>query len=69
MILKEGTTEFTTAIGPGPYKCKEFKPGIRVVGVRNENYFKNGRPYIDEIEHFGIGDPVARTNALLSGDV
>lgn len=69
MILKEGTTEFTTAIGTGPYKCKEFKPGIRVVGVRNENYFKNGRPYIDEIEHFGIGDPVARTNALLSGDV
>lgn len=68
-IIKDGTTEFTTAVGTGPYKVKEFAPGIRAVGVRNENYWKPGKPYLDEIELIGIPDEAARVNALLSGDV
>lgn len=69
LIVKEGMTDFTTAIGTGPYKLKEFKPGIRTVGVRNEDYWKPGKPYLDEIELIGISDEPARVNALLSGDV
>ncbi len=69
LIIKDGTTEFTTAIGTGPYKCKEFTPGVRSVGVRNENYWKPGKPYLDQIELFGIADETARVNALLSGDI
>ncbi len=69
MIIKNGTTDFTTAIGTGPYKIKEFKPGVRSLGVRNENYFIEGRPYMDEQEFFGIGDNAARLSALCSGDV
>ncbi|HEU0201241.1 MAG TPA: ABC transporter substrate-binding protein [Burkholderiaceae bacterium] len=68
-IVKEGTTDFSTAIGTGPYKCKEFKPGVRSVAVRNENYWQAGKPYLDEIEFFGIPDEAARVNALLSGDI
>ena len=69
LIVKEGATDFTTAVGTGPYKCKEFKPGIRTVGVRNDDYWKPGKPYLDEIELIGISDEPARVNALLSGDV
>jgi peptide/nickel transport system substrate-binding protein len=68
-IIKDGTTDFRTAIGTGPYKCKEFKPGVRSVGVRNEDFWKPGKPYLDEIEYFAIPDEAARVNALLSGDV
>ena len=68
-IIKEGTKEFATAIGTGPYKCKEFAPGVRTIGVRNENYWKPGKPYLDEIEFFGIPDETARVNALLAGDI
>lgn len=68
-IIKNGTTDFKTAIGTGPYKVKEFKPGIRSVGVRNENYFMEGRPYMEEQEIIGIGDDSARVNALYAGDV
>jgi peptide/nickel transport system substrate-binding protein len=68
-IIKDGTTDFTTANGTGPYKCKEFKPGVRSISVRNENYWKPGKPYLDEIEYFSIPDEAARVNALLSGDV
>jgi peptide/nickel transport system substrate-binding protein len=68
-IIKDGTTDFTTAIGTGPYKCKEFKPGMRSISVRNDNYWVPGKPYLDEIEYFSIPDEAARVNALLSGDV
>lgn len=66
-IVKEGTTDFTAGIGTGPYKLKEFKPGVRSVVVRNERYWKPGKPYLDEIEFVGISDESARVNALLSG--
>lgn len=66
-IVKEGTTDFTAGIGTGPYKLKEFKPGVRSVVVRNERYWKPGKPHLDEIEFVGIGDESARVNALLSG--
>ena len=69
LIIKNGTSSFTTAIGTGPYRCQEFQPGIKSIGVRNTEYFKPGQPYLDEIELFGIPDQTARLNALLSGDV
>ena len=68
-IIKDGTSDFATAVGTGPYKCKEFKPGMRSVGVRNDAYWKPGKPYLDEIEYFAIADEAARVNALLAGDV
>ncbi|MBT2324624.1 ABC transporter substrate-binding protein [Variovorax paradoxus] len=68
-IVKDGTTDFNAGIGTGPFKLKEFKPGVRSIAVRNEGYWKTGRPYLDEIEFIGIGDESARINALLSGEL
>ena len=42
---------------------------MRSVSKRNPNYFREGRPYVDEIEMFAITDNAARVNALVSGDV
>lgn len=69
LIVKDGTKDFRIANGTGPYKCQEFQPGMRSMAVRNTEYFKPGRPYLDEIELFGIADELARVDALLSGDV
>ena len=69
LIVQDGTTDFRTAVGTGPYRCKEFNPGVRTVAVRNPNYWKPGKPYLDEIELVGIADESSRVNALLSGDV
>jgi peptide/nickel transport system substrate-binding protein len=69
-ILPEGAKEFPKdAIGTGPWKVKEFNPGLTTLYVRNENYWRDGLPYIDEIEATGIGDESARLDALLSGEV
>jgi len=67
-ILQEGTTDFATAVGTGPYRVKEFKPGVRAVGTPFENYWGEGG-YLDELEHYGIGDSTARLNAFLAGDI
>ena len=70
LIVKDGAKDFSaSANGTGPFKLKEFKPGVRSVGVRNETYWKPGKPYLDEVELIGIQDEPARVNALLSGDV
>jgi peptide/nickel transport system substrate-binding protein len=68
-IVKDGTTDFNSGIGTGPYKVKEFKPGVRSIAVRNDNYWKPNRPYLDEIEYVGISDETARINALLAGEL
>jgi len=69
LIVKDGTTDFRTAVGTGPYRCKDFNPGVRTLATRNPEYWKPNKPYLDEIELVGIADESARVNALLSGDV
>ncbi len=69
LIVPEGTTDFSQGIGTGPFKIKEFKPGVRSIAVRNPDYWKPGLPYLDEIEVIAISDEPSRVNALLSGDV
>ncbi|MCP5075002.1 MAG: ABC transporter substrate-binding protein [Rhodobacteraceae bacterium] len=67
-IVKDGTTEFQNPVGTGPFKLQKFEPGQRSIHVRNEHYWREG-PNVDEIEIFAITDKVARTSALLSGDI
>jgi len=69
VIIKDGAHDFRTANGTGPYRLRAFNPGVRTIVSRNPNYWKPGRPYLDEIELIGIPDEVSRVNALLSGDV
>jgi peptide/nickel transport system substrate-binding protein len=69
-IVKAGTTDFQNPTGTGPFRMTEFKPGVRSVHVRNEDYWNDeGGPYIERLEAFAITDSVARVNALLSGDI
>lgn len=70
-VVKNGTTDFSKGIGTGPFTLKEFKPGIRSVHTRNDNYWNSDHagPYLDQVEAFAITEDVARVSALLSGDV
>ncbi|MET0365593.1 MAG: ABC transporter substrate-binding protein, partial [Sphingobium sp.] len=68
-IIPDGEKRFVSGNGTGPYKLVTFTPGVRTIGQRNRDYWKPGRPYLDEIELIGIPDEVSRVNALLSGDI
>lgn len=56
-------------IGTGPYKVKSFVPGRQSIHVRNENYWREGQPYFDEVRIINFPDDTARINALLGGQV
>ncbi len=69
-IVKRGMEDFTgTPPGTGPFKIVEFTPGSRYVFARNENYWADDGPYVDEVEFIGIGDVTSRINALIAGDI
>jgi peptide/nickel transport system substrate-binding protein len=55
-------------IGTGPFKFVEFKPNEDIKVVRNPDYWKQGRPYLDGIEYTIIKDPSTATLAFTAGE-
>ena len=58
----------TSPIGTGPFKFAEFKRGDQIRVVRNPDYFKKGRPYLDEITFKIIESQATRLLAFQTGD-
>ncbi len=58
-----------TPIGTGPFKFKEWKKGSYITLVRNPDYWKNGKPYLDQIVFHVIPDAASRSVAFEKGDV
>jgi peptide/nickel transport system substrate-binding protein len=56
-------------VGTGAFKVKSFVPGRQSVHVRNENYWREGQPYFDEVHILNFGEETARVNALLGGQI
>ncbi|GLB65939.1 ABC transporter substrate-binding protein [Arthrobacter mangrovi] len=56
-------------VGTGPFKYRSFAPGRNSVFVRNERYWRDGEPYLDELEILNFNDDDALINALLSTQV
>lgn len=56
-------------VGTGPFRFKSYTPGSSFVAERNPDYWREGLPYLDEVEFKVIPDALARKSALLSGDI
>lgn len=69
VIVQDGAKDFTNPVGTGPFKFESFTVGERSLCSRNENYWEEGKPYVDEWEDISIDDNAARLNALLSGEI
>lgn len=67
-IVKQGTVDFTKGNGTGPFRLVSFEPGVKSVHTRNEDYWREGANF-DSIEVTAITDPVARTSALIAGNM
>jgi peptide/nickel transport system substrate-binding protein len=55
-------------IGTGPFKCVEYKPNEHIRVVRNPDYWKTGRPYLDGIETTIIPSVSTRLLAFVAGN-
>jgi peptide/nickel transport system substrate-binding protein len=54
-------------IGTGPFKFVEFKPNQSIALVRNPDYWKPGRPYLDGIEYRIIKEVSTRLLSFIAG--
>ena len=64
---EDGT--ISVPIGTGPFKIGEVQGTTRLVLERNENYWQEGLPYLDEIVIEPIPDDTVRETALRGGEV
>ena len=64
-----GDIDLSAPVGTGPFVMERFTPGTSAKMRRNRNYHKPNKPHFDEVEFLAIADVVARTNALITGEV
>jgi peptide/nickel transport system substrate-binding protein len=55
-------------IGTGPFKFVEFKPNESIKIVRNKDYWKKDRPYLDAIEYTYMANPSTAILAFAAGN-
>jgi peptide/nickel transport system substrate-binding protein len=58
----------TSPIGTGPFRFVEFKSNEVVKLVRNPNYWRPGRPYLDAVEFRIVGNRSTRLLGLMAGE-
>ncbi|WP_099867702.1 ABC transporter substrate-binding protein [Pararhizobium haloflavum] len=58
-----------TPIGTGPFKFEEWERGSHILLTKNEDYYEEGKPYLDEIYWHVIPDAAARAVAYENGVV
>jgi peptide/nickel transport system substrate-binding protein len=59
----------TAPIGTGPFAVDEWKPGVHLKLRRFKEYWKTGKPYVDEVVFRFVPEESVRYTALRSGDV
>ncbi len=66
--VEDGTIN-THPIGTGPFEFVEHIPGNRIVLKRNPNYWREGKPYLEQLIYRPIPDEIVRVTSLLTGDI
>ncbi len=56
-------------VGTGPFRLKEWRKGSHITLERFPDYWKQGRPYLDQVVLKVIPDGAARSIALENGEV
>ncbi len=56
-------------IGTGPFKFVEYERDARLVFERNDDYWEEGKPYLDGLEYVVIADATVRKIAFQQGEL
>lgn len=56
-------------VGTGPFIFKSYQPGRSFVATKNPDYWREGLPFLDEVEYRFIPEVEARESALKAGDL
>ncbi|TDD08835.1 hypothetical protein E1292_11005 [Nonomuraea deserti] len=67
--LKDPKAASLKPVGTGPFLFKEYVPDNRMVVTRNPRYWRQGLPYLDEIEFRILPDSQTRAQTLDAGGI
>ncbi len=67
--VPDGFTDWANPVGTGAYRLEHFEPGVRCITRKAGDYWKPNAGHVEGIELLVINDDMARTNALISGQV
>lgn len=70
-VVEAGTdiNNWQNIVGSGPFKIKQARRGDSVTFEKNKEYFKKGRPYLDNLRTIAITDQGTAAAALKSGQI
>lgn len=58
----------THIVGTGPFMLEEFERDVGITWVKNPNYWREGRPYLDGVLYTYIPDPVTARVMMEAGE-
>jgi len=59
---------YTNPVGTGPFKFKEYERAVKMVFTRFDDYWEEGKPYLDGVENVYLSDPMTTQMAFEAGD-
>lgn len=57
-----------SSCGTGAFQVSEFQSGVSVKYAKNENYWQEGKPYLDAVEIYVVDEPSTRASAFQAGE-
>ncbi len=64
----DGTIDWESGVGAGPYKFQEYEPGVFTAMERHDGWHREGA-YFDNLELTILNDPNSRQTAIITGEV
>ncbi|MDW2876451.1 MULTISPECIES: ABC transporter substrate-binding protein [Bacillaceae] len=68
-VVEENGDLQQVAVGTGPFKFEEWVPDSKVVLVKNEDYYEESLPKLDEVVYYTMKDEASRMSAIRTGEV
>ncbi len=65
----DGSMDWESGDGCGPYKLLNHEPGVRSDFERHDGWHRDDGAYFDTVEFTVLNDPNSRQSALITGDV
>ena len=69
IIGPKETRDWNSAPGTGPYVKEAFEPGVRYLGEKFANFYRDDQGHFDSVELLNVSDSAARISGLLSGSL
>lgn len=57
-----------SSCGTGPFQIAKFESGVKTEYVKNENYWQEGKPYLDGVAINVVNEPTTRSSAFAAGE-